>query len=113
MGVDPSDLEEGQRFTIGLISTNRCSEMTPAEVGIEIKRRAGGEPADVSIDMDVFGRGNAPGTKTPNASELSRRDPPRSIRFPPGPNFIVCNVVKVSPSYDLAEIVAIAAAHVV
>jgi agmatinase len=66
----------------------------------------------LTFDVDSLDPAYAPGTGTPVPGGLSSLQALAIIRNLGGLNFIGADVVEVAPSYDHAEITALAAAHV-
>jgi agmatinase len=77
-----------------------------------MRRRLGGAPVYVSIDIDVLDPAHAPGTGTPEAGGLTSRELLQTLRALAGVHVVGADIVEVSPPYDHAEITGIAAAHV-
>ena len=105
------DLIDDRRFGFAIITTDQFAEMGSSEVARQIRLRVGKVPLYVSIDIDVLDPAFAPGTGTPEAGGLSSRELLTTIRGLGGTNLVGADIVEVSPSYDHAEITAIAAAH--
>jgi agmatinase len=66
----------------------------------------------VSIDIDVLDPAFAPATGTPEAGGMTSRELLAILRGMNGLNIVGADVVEVSPSYDHAEVTAVAAANV-
>jgi len=79
----------------------------------KIRDRIGTSPVYLSLDIDVLDPAIAPATGTPEAGGMTMREVKRMIRGLAGLNVVGADVVEVSPSYDNAEITAIAAADIV
>lgn len=77
-----------------------------------IRERVGDAPLYVSVDIDVLDPAFAPGTGTPEPGGLTSRELLAMLRGLDGLRIAGADIVEVSPSYDHAEITAIAAAHV-
>jgi agmatinase len=108
-----SDLEQDAELGFEIVD---C--MAVATAGVEatvrrIKDRLGDAPVYVSVDVDVMDPAFAPATGTPEAGGLSSRELLAILRGLDGVSIVGADVVEVSPSYDHAEITAIAAANVV
>jgi agmatinase len=78
----------------------------------QIKQIVGNNPVYLTFDIDCLDPAFAPGTGTPVAGGLSSIQALSILRNLSGLNLIGADVVEVAPSYDHAEITAIAAAHV-
>ncbi len=81
------------------------------EAALEIVRaRAGDAPLYITFDIDGLDPAFAPGTGTPVPGRLSTWQALELIRGLPGLNLIAMDVVEFAPSFDHAEITALAAA---
>lgn len=92
---------------ISAIETNNLS--VEAIVG-RIKQRVGDLPVYLSFDIDFLDPAFAPGTGTPVIGGLSSDRALQIIRGLQGLNLVGMDVVEVAPSYDHADITALAAA---
>ena len=72
----------------------------------------GTNPAYLTFDIDCLDPAFAPGTGTPVAGGLSSAQAFAILRGLVPVKIVGMDVVEVAPSYDHAEITAIAAAHV-
>lgn len=107
-----SDLHDDAGFGFRVI---RCGDIDLIGVGAIIERiskRAANMPVYVSIDIDVLDPAYAPGTGTPEMGGFSSRELLRMLRGLDGGAIVGADVVEVSPTYDHAEITALAAATV-
>ncbi len=85
----------------------------PLEKIIEqIKKRVGDTPVYLTFDIDCLDPAYAPGTGTPVPGGLSSFQALNIIRGLTGINLVGMDVVEVAPSYDHAEITALAAAQI-
>lgn len=82
------------------------------KVVTQIKEIVGDNPVYLTFDIDSLDPAFAPGTGTPVPGGLSSAQALAIVRNLDGLNLIGADVVEVSPSYDHAEITALAAAHV-
>ncbi|MBC6416589.1 MAG: agmatinase [Rhodospirillales bacterium] len=81
------------------------------EAALEVVRaRAGRAPLYLTFDIDALDPAFAPGTGTPVAGGLSTWQALELIRGLAGLNLIAMDLVEVAPSFDHAEMTAIAAA---
>jgi agmatinase len=78
-----------------------------------IKDRLGDTPVYVSIDIDVLDPSYAPGTGTPEMGGMHSRELLAVLRGLDGINIVGADVVEIAPSYDHANITALAGATVV
>lgn len=107
-----SDLEADRGFGFAVIGAERFTDVAPAAIGDETRRRVGERPVYVSVDIDVLDPAYACGTWTPEAGGISSRELLLVLRALRGVNLVGGDVVEVAPAYDHAEITSIAAAHV-
>jgi agmatinase len=86
-------------------------------VGIEAvvaaaRKHLGDKPVYVTFDIDCLDPSYAPGTGTPVCGGLTSHQAISILRGLQGINIIGMDVVEVAPAYDVAEITALAAAHI-
>jgi agmatinase len=108
----PTDLDDDEALGFMVIRADAYEHGVTAVIE-RIRRRLGGGPVLVSIDIDVLDPAHAPGTGTPEAGGLTSRELLATLRGLVGLDIVGADVVEVSPAYDHAEITGIAAAHVV
>jgi agmatinase len=108
-----SDLSDDEGFGFQIISSDELVDAEIPAIAERIKARIGDSPVYLSIDIDVLDPGAAPGTGTPEAGGPSSREVLRLLRLLRGLVLVGADLVEVSPSYDHAEITAIAASHIV
>lgn len=77
-----------------------------------IKERIGNEKVYLTFDIDCLDPAYAPGTGTPVCGGLSTAQALEIVRSLGSLDFVGMDVVEVSPSYDVSEITAIAAATI-
>jgi agmatinase len=106
------DLEDDAAMGFLQISTDDVARQGTDLVVRRLLDRVGDAPLYVSVDIDVLDPAHAPGTGTPEAGGLTSRELLALLRGLDGLSIVGGDVVEVSPSYDHAEITAIAAAHV-
>ncbi len=78
----------------------------------QIKARVGDNPVYITFDIDCLDPAFAPGTGTPVPGGLSSFQALDIIRGLIGINLVGMDVVEVAPSYDHAEMTAMAAAQI-
>lgn len=78
----------------------------------QIKERVGNNPVYITFDIDCLDPAFAPGTGTPVPGGLSSFQALDIIRGLIGINLVGMDVVEVAPSYDHAEMTALAAAQI-
>jgi agmatinase len=81
-------------------------------VAAEVRRIVGSRKAYLTFDIDCLDPAFAPGTGTPVAGGLSTAQVLAILQGFSGIDFVGMDVVEVAPAYDVAEITALAAAHI-
>jgi len=107
------DVDHDVSVGFQLFSTDDVDDIGIPEMICRIRDRIGGSPVYLSLDIDVLDPAIAPATGTPEAAGMTMREVKRMIRGLAGLNVVGADVVEVSPSYDNAEITAIAAADII
>ncbi|HEX4161955.1 MAG TPA: agmatinase, partial [Acidimicrobiales bacterium] len=108
-----TDLVDDAGMGFAQITTDDVAERGAAAVAAQVLERVGDAPLYVSVDIDVLDPAHAPGTGTPEAGGLTSRELLSMVRALAPARIVGADVVEVSPTYDHAEITAVAAAHVV
>ncbi len=83
-----------------------------ASLGTEIRRDIGDVPVYVTFDIDSLDPAFAPGTGTPEIAGLTTPQALELIRSLNGLNIVGCDLVEVSPPYDLSGNTALTAANI-
>jgi agmatinase len=86
-------------------------EHGPQAVASEVRRIVGRNKAYFTFDIDCLDPAFAPGTGTPVAGGLSSAQALGIMKGLAGIDFVGMDIVEVAPAYDVAEITALAAAH--
>lgn len=76
-----------------------------------VLQRVGDHPVYVSVDIDVLDPAFAPGTGTPEIGGMTSRELVAVLRAMRALNIVGADMVEVAPSYDHAEVTAVAAAN--
>lgn len=108
-----SDLEDDQRLGFAIVSSEDIEERGVDAAIRRIRDRIGDAPLYISIDIDVLDPAHAPGTGTPEAGGLTSRELLRILRALSDLRIVGADVVEVAPSYDHAQLTAVAASHVI
>ena len=95
-----------------MIDAVAANQLSAAEIATAIKQRVGDRPVYLTFDIDCLDPAFAPGTGTPVVGGISTDKATGIIRGLEGLNIIGADVVEVAPSYDQAEITALAAATI-
>jgi agmatinase len=110
---DQLDLDDDKRFGFRTIRASDIDDLGVKGTIGAITERVEGLPVYLSLDIDVLDPAFAPGTGTPEAGGLSSRELLRILRGLTTIDLVSADVVEVAPSYDHAEVTAIAAATVI
>jgi agmatinase len=81
-------------------------------VAAEARRIVGRNKAYLTFDIDCLDPSFAPGTGTPVAGGLSSAQAFAILKGLAGIDFVGMDIVEVAPPYDVADITALAAAHI-
>ncbi|WP_316016006.1 agmatinase [Roseobacter sp. HKCCA0434] len=101
---DPLGIEIRDAITVNDTST--------ADTIAAIRDRVGDAPCYLTFDIDALDPSCAPGTGTPVVGGLSTHKAMSILRGLHGLNMVGCDVVEVSPTYDVGEITALAGATI-
>lgn len=106
-----TDWAEAQRRGVRVVTREAFARLGTEGV---LELVPGGTPLYLSIDIDVFDPGIAPGTGTPEPGGLAYTEGRALIRALAGHGTIVgLDLVEVNPQYDHGEITAILAARLI
>jgi agmatinase len=95
---------------VTMITAQDVHEQGPAAIAAQIRQVIGEAPVYLSFDIDVLDPAFAPGTGTPEIGGLASWQAQAILRRLRGLQYIGMDLVEVSPSYDVAEITALAGA---
>ena len=98
---------------VTIIPADDVHEGGPQVVAERVRQVVGDAPVYLSFDIDALDPAFAPGTGTPEVGGLASWQAQSILRRLGGLHFVGMDVVEVSPSYDVAEITALAAATMV
>jgi agmatinase len=85
--------------------------LSPEEFGERARRRTGGSPAFLTLDVDFVDPAFCPGTGTPEPGGPTSFQALSYLRALTGIDFVGCDVVETAPQYDPAQITALFAAN--
>lgn len=105
--------EEDHGYTI--LTAPWVREHGPDAVAAEIRRVVGGRPVYLSFDVDCLDPAYAPGTGTPVVGGLTPAEVQGVFYALAGGDevgFVGCDVMEVSPPYDVSELTALAASTI-
>lgn len=95
-----------------MLNGEKIEDMSAEEIAAEIRNRVGTRPAYLTFDIDCLDPAFAPGTGTPVSGGPSSAKMLAVLRRLSSLPIVGADVVEVSPSYDHADITAIAASTV-
>ena len=93
-----------------VISAARANDLTAEQIIEQISARVGDSPCYLTFDIDCLDPAYAPGTGTPVIGGLTTDRALKILHGLQGLNLVGMDIVEVAPSYDHAEITALAAA---
>ncbi|MBR9727789.1 agmatinase [Shewanella intestini] len=108
IGIRTEYNPKGHGFKV--IDAATANELTADNIVEQIKHRVGNMPLYVTFDIDCLDPAYAPGTGTPVCGGLTSDKAMKIIRGLQGLNIVGMDVVEVAPSYDHADVTALAAA---
>ena len=108
IGIRTEYNKEGHGFEV--IDAATANEMTAQQIVEQVRKRVGDMPLYVTFDIDCLDPAYAPGTGTPVCGGLTSDKAMKIIRGLRGLNVVGMDVVEVAPSYDSADITALAGA---
>lgn len=108
IGIRTEYTKEGHGFKV--IDAATANDLTADQIVAQIRERVGDMPLYVTFDIDCLDPAFAPGTGTPVCGGLTSDKAMKIIRGLRGMNVVGMDVVEVAPSYDSADITALAAA---
>lgn len=101
---------EHKNHPFQVIDAATANDMTAADIAEQIKSRVGDLPVYLTFDIDCLDPAFAPGTGTPVCGGLTTDKALKIIRALTDVNLVGMDVVEVAPSYDSAEVTALAGA---
>jgi agmatinase len=108
VGIRTEYTESKHQFEV--ISAARANDLSADQIVDLIKQRVGNTACYLTFDIDCLDPAYAPGTGTPVIGGLTSDRALKILRGLQGLNLIGMDIVEVAPSYDHAEITALAAA---
>lgn len=106
----PEDAEMDAEMGFRTIGCDEVHRGGAAAAAARVRRRVGGSPCYLSIDVDVADPSVAPGTGTPESGGLSAAQLLSLVRGLRGLDWVGFDVVEVAPPYDTSEITSTLAA---
>lgn len=109
MTLDPYRYSRSQGFRVVLAEDCWMKSLVPLMA--EVRQQMGGKPLYISFSVDALDPAYAPGTGTPEIAGLTPSQALEIIRGCQGLNVVGCDLVEVSPPYDLSGNTALLAAN--
>uniref|UniRef100_A0A8C6H9F7 Guanidino acid hydrolase, mitochondrial n=1 Tax=Mus spicilegus TaxID=10103 RepID=A0A8C6H9F7_MUSSI len=107
--LDPYRYSRSQGFRVVLAEDCWMKSLVPLMA--EVRQQMGGKPLYISFAIDALDPAYAPGTGTPEIAGLTPSQALEIIRGCQGLNVVGCDLVEVSPPYDLSGNTALLAAN--
>lgn len=108
VGIRTEYTDSKHQFEV--ISAAIANDLSAEQIIDQIRTRVGDSPCYLTFDIDCLDPAYAPGTGTPVVGGLTTDRALKIIRGLVGINLMGMDIVEVAPSYDHAEITALAAA---
>ena len=110
-GYEAADFDWGREKGWRVVTAEECWWTSLVPLMTEIRETIGDLPTYLSFDIDGLDPGFAPGTGTPEVGGLSNIQGLEIIRGCQGLNLVGCDLVEVSPPYDMSGNTALIAAN--
>lgn len=108
IGIRTEYTESKHEFEV--ISAAMANDLNVEKIIDRVKKRVGDTPCYITFDIDCLDPAYAPGTGTPVIGGLTTDRALKIVRGLQGLNLVGMDIVEVAPSYDHADITALAAA---
>ncbi|NDL63223.1 agmatinase [Acerihabitans arboris] len=105
-GYTKDDFNWGVAQGFRLIPVEQCWHHSMTPLMEDIRRSMGSGPVYLSFDIDSLDPAWAPGTGTPEVGGLSSIQALEIVRGCRGVNLVGCDLVEVSPPYDISGVTA-------
>jgi guanidinobutyrase len=110
-GYHPDDFRWGERLGFLVVQAEELWHRSATPVMETVRKKVGEGPVYLTFDIDSLDLGVAPGTGTPEIGGLTSIQALEIIRGLRGLDLVGCDLVEVSPMYDLTGATALTAAH--
>ena len=110
-GYSSEDFTEAADWGFQQFPAHELWHKSLAYLGAEIRRDIGDMPAYITYDIDSLDPAYAPGTGTPEIGGLTTPQAMELIRGLKGLNIVGCDLVEVSPPYDITGNTALTCAN--
>ncbi len=111
-GYAAGDFQWGIDQGFHLVPAGQCWYRSMAPLMEEVRARMGDGPVYLSYDIDSFDPAWAPGTGTPEVGGLTSMQGLEIVRGCRGLNLVGCDLVEVSPPYDISGTTSQLAANI-
>ena len=106
------DLDYGREHGVDIVTYEACRRDGRGRLDAFLER-IGDDELYLTFDIDCLDPAYAPGTGTPCCGGFTTAEAFELLRGCAGVNLVGADVVEVAPPYDVAQITALAAAHVI
>ena len=110
-GYSPQDFDWGRERGWQVVQAEDCWHRSLTPLMDQVRDRIGDAPVYLSFDIDSLDPAYAPGTGTVEVGGLTTIQGLEIIRGCAGLNIVGCDLVEVSPPYDMAGNTAVIAAN--
>ena len=110
-GYAPDDFAWGRAQGWNVVTAEECWGRSMAPLMAQVRRLIGDAPVYLSFDIDSLDPGFAPGTGTAEIAGLTPWQGVEIVRGMAGLNLVGCDLVEVSPPFDMAGNTAVAGAN--
>jgi guanidinobutyrase len=110
-GYSDADFDWPRQQGFRVVQAEECWYKSLAPLMEEVREQMGAGPVYMSFDIDSLDPGVAPGTGTLEAGGLTTHQALEIIRGANGLDIVGCDLVEVSPPYDMAGATALIAAN--
>ena len=112
-GYTAQDFREAAGWGFHIRQAQQLWHQSLKPLAADIADQIGATPTYISFDIDSLDPAYAPGTGTPEIAGLTTPQALELIRGLHGLNVVGCDLVEVSPPYDMAGTTALTAANIV
>ncbi len=106
------DYDAGRRLGLNLLPAQEVRRLGLDATIARMRSRIGTGATFLSFDIDFLDPAYAPGTGTPEVGGFTTYEAQYLVRGLAGANYVAYDLVEVLPSYDHAQITALAAANI-
>jgi len=110
-GYAPEDFDWSRQQGFTVVPAEECWYKSLAPLMEQIRAKIGDTPVYLTYDIDSLDPAFAPGTGTPEIGGLTIWQGLEIVRGCAGLNLVGCDLVEVSPPYDMAGTTALVAAN--